>query len=89
MTVEEARKDNEKRKREVTGKDRKQGILTGLDLQTSVDAVDSNTQAEFKSPAEYVRMAHEEDRQLTSEEFMQATELSLSADVLSIVFMVL
>ena len=75
LTSEEfmqARKDNEKRKREVTdNEDRKQGILAGGSWATCEDSVESNPQAELKSPAEYVRMA-DEDRQLTSEEFMHS-----------------
>ena len=74
------RTDNEKRKREVTDKAGKQGILACTYSGICEDSVESNPQAELKSPAEYVRMAmkaHKEDRQLTSEEFMQATGLSV------------
>ena len=80
-TVHQGKKrtDNEKRKREVTNNEaRKQAILAGGSWATCEDSVESNPQAELKSPAEYVRMAmkaHKEDRQLTSEEFMQATGL--------------
>ena len=50
----------------------------GADTRTFGEQVRSNRQVEFKSPAEYVRMAMKahEDRQLTSEEFMLATGLT-------------
>ena len=84
-TVHQGKKrtDNEKRKREVTDKAGKQGILkrseTSNGRRLFEDSVESNPQAALKSPAEYVRMAMEahEDRQLTSEEFMQATGLTV------------
>ena len=56
-----------------TGETREPGAVS----RTFGEQVESNPQAELKSPAEYVRMAmkaHKEDRQLTSEEFMQATD---------------
>ena len=75
------RTDNEKRKREVTdNEDGKQGLLKRSQVGPFGDPVESITQAEFKPPSEYVRMAmeaHEEDRQLTSQEFMQATGLTV------------
>ena len=51
----------------------------GADTRTFGEQVRSNPQVEFKSPSEYIRMAMKahEDRQLTSEEFMQATGLSV------------
>ena len=91
------RTDNEKRKREVTDKAGKQGLLACTNIRTCKDSVDkagkqgilaysysgiyedsveSVPQAELKSPAEYVRMAMKAHRQLTSEEFMQATGLT-------------
>ena len=62
----EPRKDNEARK---------EVILSGGSSATCEDAVESITQA----PSEYVRMAMKahKDRQLTVEEFMQATGLSV------------
>ena len=60
LTSEEAIKDNEKRKREVTNKAGKQGILACTDIRTCEDSVRSNPQAEFKSPSEYVMMAMKE-----------------------------
>ena len=73
------RTDNEKRKREVTDKAGKQGILKRSEIRPFEDSVRSNPQAVFKSPAEYVAMAMKahKDRQLTSDEFMQATGLSV------------
>ena len=80
-TVHQGKKrtDNEKRKREVTDKVRKQGILACTDIRTCKDSVESNPQAEFKPPSEYVAVAMKahEDKQLTVEEFMQAAELSV------------
>ena len=66
----EPRKDNEARK---------EGLLKWSDLQPFEAQVESIPQTEFKSPAEYVTMAMKahEDKQLTSEEFMQATGLSV------------
>ena len=53
------RTDNEKRKRdqESTDKARKQGLLACGSLAACKDSVESNPQAEFKPPSEYVRMA--------------------------------
>ena len=51
------RTDNEKRKREVTNKAGKQGILACGSSAACKDSVESNPQAEFKPPSEYVRMA--------------------------------
>ena len=48
------RTDNEKRKREVTDKAGKQGILACTYSGTCKDSVESNPQAVFKRPAEYV-----------------------------------
>ena len=49
------RTDNEKRKREVTDKAGKQGILACTDIRTCKDSVESvPPQAVFKRPAEYV-----------------------------------
>ena len=82
-TVHQGKKrtDNEKRKKdqESTDKARKQGILACGSWAACEDAVEFNPQAALKSPAEYVMMAMKahEDRQLTSQEFMQATELSV------------
>ena len=73
------RTDNEKRKREVTDKAGKQGLLACTYSETFGEQVRSNPQVEFKSPAEYIAVARKahEDRQLTSDEFMQAAELSV------------
>ena len=74
------RTDNEKRKRDVTDNEaRKEGLLAGLYSETFGEQVRSIPQAEFKSPAEYVAVAMKahEDKQLTVQEFMQATELSV------------
>ena len=74
------RTDSETRKRDVTDNEaRKEGLLAGLYSETFGEQVRSIPQAEFKSPAEYVAVAMKahEDRQLTSDEFMQATELSV------------
>ena len=80
-TVHQGKKrtDNEKRKREVTDKVRKQGILACTDIRTCKDSVESVPQAVFKPPSEYVAVAMKahEDKQLTVEEFMQAVELSV------------
>ena len=53
------RTDNEKRKRdqESTDKARKQGLLACDSSAACKDSVESNPQAEFKPPSEYVRMA--------------------------------
>ena len=53
------RTDNEKRKKdqESTDKARKQGILACGSWAACEDAVESNPQAVFKSPAEYVAVA--------------------------------
>ena len=50
------RTDNEKRKRDVTDKVRKQGHLACTDIRTCEVPVESVTQAVFKPPAEYVMM---------------------------------
>ena len=73
------RTDNEKRKREVTDKVRKQGHLACTDIRTCEVPVESVSQAVFKSPADYVAVAMKahEGKQLTVEEFMQAAELSV------------
>ena len=73
------RTDNEKRKREVTDKARKQGLLACGSSAACKDSVESNPQAVFKPPADYVSVAMKahEDKQLTSDEFMQATGLSV------------
>ena len=73
------RTDNEKRKREVTDKVRKQGHFACTDIRTCEVPVESVPQAVFKPPAEYVAVAMKahEDKQLTSEEFMQTTGLSV------------
>ena len=80
-TVHQGKKrtDNEKRKREVTDKVRKQGILACTDIRTCKDSVESVPQAVFKPPSEYVAVAMKahEDKQLTVEEFMQAAELAV------------
>ena len=82
-TVHQGKKrtDNEKRKRDVTDNEAgKQGLLAYTYSGICEESVESNPQAALKSPSEYVRMAmkaHEEDRQLTSEEFMQVTGLSV------------
>ena len=81
-TVHQGKKrtDNEKRKRDVTDNEaRKEGLLAGLYSETFGKQVRSIPQAEFKSPAEYVAVAMKahEDKQLTVQEFMQATELSV------------
>ena len=54
-------------------------VEPGGSLATCREPVESITQMALKSPAEYVTMAMKahEDRQLTVEEFMQATELSV------------
>ena len=74
------RTDNEKRKRdqESTDKARKQGLLACTYSGICEDSVESNPQAELKSPAEYIRMAMKahKDKQLTSDEFMQAAGLT-------------
>ena len=72
------RTDNEKRKREVTDKARKQGLLACGSSAACKDSVESNPQAVFKPPSEYIRMAMKahKDKQLTSEEFMQAAGLT-------------
>ena len=79
------RTDNEKRKSEVTDNEAgKQGLLKRSQVGPFGDPVESITQAEFKPPSEYVRMAmeaHEEDRQLTSQEFMQATGLTVLKNI--------
>ena len=79
------RADNEKRKSEVTDNEAgKQGLLKRSQVGPFGDPVESITQAEFKPPSEYVRMAmeaHEEDRQLTSQEFMQATGLTVLKNI--------
>ena len=53
----------------------------GLEIQTCQESVVGCVpQVAFKSPKEYVTLAmeaHREDRQLTSQEFMQANELSV------------
>ena len=52
------RKDNEKRKRDVTDNEAgKQGLLAGLYSETFGEQVRSIPQAVFKSPAEYAMMA--------------------------------
>ena len=73
------RTDNEKRKREVTDKAGKQGILACGSSAACKDSVESNPQAVFKPPSEYIRMAMKahKDKQLTSDEFMQATGLTV------------
>ena len=82
-TVHQGKKrtDNEKRKRDVTDNEAgKQGLLAYTYSGICEAQVESVPQAALKSPSEYVRMAmkaHEEDRQLTSEEFMQVTGLSV------------
>ena len=82
-TVHQGKKriDNEKRKRDVTDNEAgKQGLLAYTYSGICEESVESNPQAALKSPSEYVRMAmkaHEKDRQLTSEEFMQVTGLSV------------
>ena len=48
------RTDNEKRKREVTDKAGKQGILACGSSAACKDSVESNPQAVFKPPSEYV-----------------------------------
>ena len=79
------RTDNEKRKSEVTDNEAgKQGLLKRSQVGPFGDPVESITQAEFKPPSEYVRMAmeaHEEDRQLTAQEFMQATGLTVLKNI--------
>ena len=79
------RTDNETRKRDVTDNEaRKEGLLKRSQVGPFGDPVESITQAEFKPPSEYVRMAmeaHEEDRQLTSQEFMQATGLTVLKNI--------
>ena len=79
-TVHQGKKrtDNEKRKRDVTDNEaRKEGLLAGLYSETFGEQVRSNRQVEFKSPAEYIAVARKAHKQLTSEEFMQATGLSV------------
>ena len=49
----------------------------GADTRTFGEQVRSNPQAELKSPAEYIAVARKAHKQLTSDEFMQATELSV------------
>ena len=73
------RTDNEKRKREVADKVRKQGHLACTDIRTCEVPVESVYQAVFKSPADYVAVAMKthEDKQLTVEEFMQTNGLSV------------
>ena len=73
------RNDNEKRKREVTDKAGKQGLLACGSSAACKDSVESNPQAVFKPPSEYIRMAMKahKDKQLTSDEFMQATGLTV------------
>ena len=73
------RTDNEKRKREVTDKAGKQGLLACGSSAACKDSVESNPQAVFKPPSEYIRMAMKahKDKQLTSDEFMQATGLTV------------
>ena len=63
----ESRKDNEARK---------DGLLKCMDIRTGVGC---DPQLAFKSPKEYVAMAMKinHHKQLTSDEFMQATELSV------------
>ena len=78
------RTDNEKRKSEIAvpkivniGTD--EAREPGVDSHTCEDPVESIPQAALKSPSEYVMMvmkAHK-DRQLTSDEFVQATGLSV------------
>ena len=52
------RTDNETRKRDVTDNEAgKQGLLAGLYSETFGESVESDPQAAFKSPAEYVMMA--------------------------------
>ena len=51
------RTDNEKRKKDVTDKARKQGILAGLYSETFGDPVESIPQAVFKSPVDYFAVA--------------------------------
>ena len=79
------RTDNETRKRDVTDNEaRKEGLLKRSQVGPFGDPVESITQAEFKPPSEYVRMAmeaHEVDRQLTSQEFMQATGLTVLKNI--------
>ena len=57
-TVHQGKKrtDNEKRKREVTDKAGKQGILAYTYSGICEDSVESNAQMALKSPSEYVRM---------------------------------
>ena len=73
------RTDNDKRKREVTDKVRKQGLLKRSEIRPFGEPVESIPQAVFKSPADYVAVAMKahKDRQLTSDEFMQATGLTV------------
>ena len=77
------RADNEKRKRDVTDKARKQGLLACGSWAACEESVESVPQAVFKPPAEYVAVAMKahEDRQLTSQEFMQATGLTVLKNI--------
>ena len=77
------RADNETRKRDVTDKAGKQGLLACGSWAACEESVESVPQAVFKPPAEYVAVAMKahEDRQLTSQEFMQATGLTVLKNI--------
>ena len=65
----------------------------GLEIQTCQEPVESNPQMAFlKSPKEYVAMAmkiNREDKQLTSQEFMQATGLTVFKHITDIFWTIL
>ena len=66
---------NELRKYNEARKDR---LIECTDIRTFEEqGVGCDPQAEFKPPSEYVRMAMKAHKQLTSEEFMLATGLSV------------
>ena len=74
-TVHQGKKrpDNEKRKREVTDKARKQGTLACGSWAACEDAVESIPQAVFKPPAEYVMMAmkaHKDRHQCSHQKYL-------------------
>ena len=73
------KRSDKKRKIDQENTDRKQGLLACRSSAACEDSVGSITQVASKSSAEYVTMAMEahEDKQLTSEEFMKATGLSV------------
>ena len=67
------RTDNEKRKREVTHKARKQGILTCGSWAACEEPVESIPQAVFKPPADFVAMAmkaHKDRHQCSHQKYL-------------------